>query len=52
MLDLDPKGSLVLTENVSLKDALTVEQFIKHIQSIESIDDGFDIENYIYEFND
>lgn len=52
MMDLDPKGSLVLTDSVSLKDALTVEQFMKHVQSIENIEDGFNIEDYIYEFDD
>ena len=49
MLGLDPKESFVLTDNVALKDALTVEQFIKHIQSIENLDDGFDIEEYVFE---
>lgn len=48
--DINPKESIILTDNVALKDALTIEQFVKHVQSVENIDDGFDIEDYIYEF--
>ena len=48
--DINPKESIILTDNVALKDALTIEQFVKHVQSVENIDDGFDIEDYIYDF--
>ncbi len=43
----DPQQSLVLTENVTLKDALTISQFIKYLKNGEIIgDDGFNIEDY------
>jgi hypothetical protein len=47
-LNIDPKESFVLTENVPYKDALTVEKFIKYLKNGDMVpDDGFDIEEYI-----
>lgn len=43
----DPKQSIVLTDNVALKDALTVSQFVKYLKNGDIIgDDGFDIEEF------
>ncbi|MCM1215952.1 MAG: hypothetical protein NC548_15705 [Lachnospiraceae bacterium] len=43
----DPKQSIVLTDNVALKDALTVSQFVKYLKNGDIIgDDGFDIEDF------
>lgn len=47
--NMDPKKSFVLTANVCLKDALTVEEFVKYIKNSELVEeDMFDIEEYIY----
>ena len=47
--NMDPKKSFVLTANVALKDAITVEEFVKYIKNSELMeDDGFDIEEYVY----
>lgn len=44
-----PNESIVLTENVAVKDALTIEEFIKYLQNSKLVDDdGFDIDQYIY----
>lgn len=46
----DPKQSLVLTENVALKDALTVSQFVKYLKNGDIVkEDGFNIEDYEFE---
>lgn len=50
--EFDPKQSIVLTENVALKDAFTVSKFIKYLQNSNLVeDDGFDIDQYEYEFD-
>ena len=44
-----PDESFVLTENVPLKDALTISEFIRYLKNSELVeDDGFDIDVYIY----
>lgn len=47
---MDPKTSLILTENVPLKDALTVYQFVNHLKNSNLVpaDDGFEIEDFVY----
>ena len=48
----DPKKSIVLTENVALKDALTVSQFVKYLKNSDIVkDDGFNIEDFELEDN-
>lgn len=48
-LNIDPEGSIVLTENVPYRDALTVAQFVRYLKNAEYVDDdGFDIDEYIY----
>ena len=43
----DPGKSIVLTDNVALKDALTISEFVKYLKNSDIIgDDGFDIEDY------
>ena len=47
--NIDPEKSIVLTENVPYKDALTVTQFVKYLKNAEYVEnDGFDIDEYIY----
>lgn len=48
---MDPDKSLILTENVALKDAITVYRFVSHLKNNGIIDDedGFDIDEYRYE---
>ncbi len=47
-LDLDPARSLVLTDNVKLKDALTVLQFVDYIKNSNMVkEDDFDIHYYL-----
>lgn len=49
----DPKESIVLTENVPYKDALTVYQFIKYLKNGNLVeDDEFDIDSYVISDND
>lgn len=44
---MDVGQSIVLTENVSLKDALTVSQFVKYLKNGDIVeDDGFNIEDF------
>lgn len=44
---MDVQQSIVLTENVCLKDALTVSQFVKYLKNGDIVgDDGFFIEDY------
>lgn len=46
-LNFNPQKSIILTENVAFKDALTVSQFIKHLQNSGLVEeDGFDIDEY------
>ena len=49
--DIDPDKSIVLTENVAIKDAFTVTQFIKYLQNGNLIEDDeeFDIDSYSVE---
>jgi len=45
VIDID--GSIVLTDNVALKDAITVREFIEHLQNAGYVDeDEIDLENY------
>lgn len=46
---IDPEKSIVLTENVAVKDAFTVYQFVKYLQNGGLIEDEeeFDIDSYI-----
>lgn len=45
--DIDPDNSIILTENVAIKDAFTVSQFVKYLQNANLIEeDDFDIEMY------
>lgn len=45
--DIDPDKSIILTENVAIKDAFTVSQFIKYLQNASLVEeDDFDIEMY------
>lgn len=49
ILNIDPEKSFVLTENVALKDALTIAEFVRYLKNSELVEeDGFDIEEYIY----
>ena len=49
VLNIDPEKSFVLTENVALKDALNIAEFIRYLKNSELVeDDGFNIEEYIY----
>ena len=48
-LNIDPKNSFVLTENVPYKDALTVYQFIQYLKNADLVEeDGFDIDEWLY----
>jgi len=49
--DIDPDKSIVLTENVAIKDAFTVTQFVKYLQNGNLIEDDeeFDIDSYSVE---
>lgn len=43
----DSKNSIILTDNVALKDALTISQFVKYLKNSDIVgDDGFDIDDY------
>jgi len=45
--DVDIKHSLVLTENVSIKDAINIYEFMKYMYETKGYyNDGFDIEDY------
>ena len=45
--DIDPDHSIILTENVAIKDAFTVSQFVKYLQNASLVEeDDFDIEMY------
>ena len=45
--DIDPDNSIILTENVAIKDAFTVSQFVKYLQTASLVEeDDFDIEIY------
>lgn len=49
----NPLQSIVLTENVAIKDALTVSQFVKHLKNADIIEeDGFNIEDFEEAFID
>lgn len=49
LLSIYPTESFVLTENVALKDALTIAEFVRYLQNSELVEkDGFDIDEYIY----
>lgn len=49
VLNIDPEQSFVLTENVALKDALNIAEFIRYLKNSELVEeDGFNIEEYIY----
>jgi hypothetical protein len=49
--DFDPDNSIILTDNVAMKDALTVVQFVKYLQNANLVEeDDFDIDQYIGEF--
>lgn len=49
----NPKKSLVLTDNVALKDALSIYQFVIHLQNSNLVeDDGFDIDEYNFIYDD
>ena len=49
ILNIYPEESFVLTENVALKDALTIAEFIRYLKNSELVEeDGFNIEEYIY----
>ncbi len=44
-----PNESFVLTENVPLKDALTIAEFVRYLKNSDLVEnDGFDIDVYIY----
>lgn len=48
-MNMDPKGSFVLTENVPYKDALTVYQFVQYLKNGDLVEeDGFDIDEWVY----
>lgn len=45
IIDIDK--SIVLVENVALKDALSVREFVQYIKNADMVEeDGFDIDNY------
>lgn len=45
--DIDPDKSIILTENVAIKDAFTVSQFVKYLRNASLVEeDDFDIEMY------
>ena len=47
---MDPDKSIVLTDNVALKDALTVTQFVNYLKNGNLIpEDDFDINNFRYD---
>ena len=49
ILNIYPEESFVLTENVALKDALTIAEFVRYLKNSELVEeDGFNIEEYIY----
>lgn len=49
LYDFDPDQSIVLTPNVAFKDALSVTEFIKHLQNTNLVDpEEFDISIYQY----
>ena len=44
---IDPDHSIILTENVAVKDAFTASQFVKYLQNANLVeDDDFDIDLY------
>lgn len=51
---MDPRESVVLTDNVPLKDALSVYQFIRHIKNSGLVpEDDFEIDDYVlHDFED
>lgn len=47
--DIDPDHSIILTENVAVKDAFTVSQFVKYLQNASLVEeDDFDIDAYSF----
>lgn len=46
ILGIDPDKSIVLTENVPYKDALSISEFVKYIQNGLVEEDDFDIDEY------
>jgi hypothetical protein len=46
LYDLDPDKSLVLVENVALKDSLTVRQFVEYLKNADIIDEEIVFEDY------
>ena len=49
---MDPDKSIVLTDNVAMKDALTVHQFVNHLKNsgLVPLDDDFEIDDFVEEF--
>lgn len=49
---MDPDKSIVLTDNVAMKDALTVHQFVNHLKNsgLVPLDDDFEIDEFVEEF--
>ena len=44
---MNPDKSIILTDNVALKDALTVTQFVSYLKNGNLVpEDDFDIEEY------
>ncbi len=49
LFSIYPDESFVLTERVSLKDAITISEFVRYLKNAELVEeDGFDIDEYIY----
>lgn len=46
VLNIDPDKSIVLTENVAYKDALSITEFVKYIQNGLVEEDDFNIDDY------
>jgi hypothetical protein len=46
LYDLDPDKSLVLVENVPLKDSLSVRQFVEYLKNADIIDEEIVFEDY------
>ena len=44
--EFDPDNSIVLTENVAFKDALSITKFIKYLKNASIFEDDFDIDYY------
>lgn len=44
--DIDVSQSVILTDNVAFKDALTVSQFVKYLHSADIVNDDFDISEF------